>query len=861
MLTRLYRGLLFLYPAEFRDEYGRELSLVFADRSREERSRAGMLLVWMRAVIGILKEAPKEHYHIMIHDIRYALRLMRHDAAVTAATIAIIALAIGSSTLVFSVANGLLLRPFPYPAQDRLVAVHEYSPRDPHETNKISFPNYWDIRARTRLLQDISVYTDGDALLYKEGVAESVPVGQVSDGFFAVLGVTPILGRTFTSADDAAGSPGTVVLGEGFWQRHFGRDPRVLGQSVSTGNSQYRIVGVVTDNIVIPDRAEIWFPMRTDPKKAPRVDYFLSGIARLKPGVTAAQATAELSSLLEQIHRENPAANNHFGIRAVPLREALAGTYRQAVVMLLSAVGLLLLIACANVSNLLLVKASARLREMAVRTALGATRRRLIRQLMCESAIFGLTGGVAGVLLARAGIPALLALIPIDIPRWMDFAIDGRVLAFALALSLITTIGFGLAPAVASFHRDLANSVKQGGRSTSSGRRHKLLRNSLVVSEVALSVLLLAGAGLMTRSLLALKTQALGYEPQNVLKVDIDYSQKRYPDGAPSRALIQHLRQEISTVAGVLSVAFTTGAPLDNHWGRIYTIEGQPVPLQDMPSVNHVIVAPGYFQTLGIPLLRGRDFAESDFDAPHIVIVTQSFARQHWPDGGALGKRVRFGSPANNEPWHTIVGVVADNRHGELKGEDKPTVYLPYSKDFTPNAILIRGSGEPLRMADAVKARIAGIDKGIAVSGVLSLEQILERASWRDRFFTVLLGVFAGMALLLAVVGLYAVLSYTVNLHLHEIGIRMALGASAANVRSMVMRNGMTLTATGLGLGVAAGLLLTRLLKSQLYQVSPLDPAAYGVAIGVLATVALVAAWVPSVRATRIDPVIALRQE
>ncbi len=861
MLTRLYRGLLFLYPSEFRDEYGRELCLVLTDRSREERSWVGLLLVWLRAVLGILTEAPKEHYHIMINDIRYALRLMRHDAAVTAATIAILALAIGSTTLVFSVANGLLLRPFPYPAQDRLVAVNEYSPRDPRETSKISFPNYWDIRARMRLLDEIAVYTDGDVLLYTDGAAESVPSSYVSDGFFSVLGVRPVLGRTFTRDDCAPGGSRTVVLGEGFWERRYGRDPRVLGQIVDTGNTPHTIIGVVPDNVVIPDRAEVWFPLRTDPKKAPRVDYYLSGVARMKPAVTAAQATAELSSLLDQIHRENPAANNHYGIRAMPLREALAGTYRQAVVLLLSAVGLLLLIACANVSNLLLVKASARLREMALRTALGATRQRLIRQLLCESAIFGLAGGVCGVLLARAGIPALLALIPIDIPRWMDFSIDDRVLVFALGLSLLTTIGFGMAPAIASFNRDLASSVKQGGRSTSSGRRHKLLRNALVVSEVALSVLLLAGAGLMARSLLVLKTQALGYDPQNVLKADIDYSLKRYPDGAPARALIQHLRQEISTVPGVVSVAFTSGAPLDNHWGRIYTIEGRPVALQDMPFVNHVIVTPGYFHTLGISLLRGRDLTEADFDAPHVVIVTQSFERQYWPDGSALGKRIRFGAPANNEPWHTIVGVVADNHHGLLKGEDKATVYLPYSRDFMPNSILIRASGDPLRLADAVKGRITKIDKGIAVSGVLSLEQIVARASWRDRFFTVLLGVFAAMALVLAVVGLYAVLSYSVNLHLHEIGIRMALGASAASVRAMVMRNGLTLTATGLTAGIAAALLLTRLLKTQLYHVSPLDPATYAFTACVLLVVALAAALIPSVRATRIDPVIALRQE
>ena len=857
---RLFRGLLFLYPAEFRDEYGRELCLAFADRRREERSRLGLVRMWLSAAAGIFQEAPKEHCHMIIQDIRYTFRMMRQDAAITTAAIVILALGIGSATLVFSLANGLLLRPLAFADQQRIVAVCEYSPIDPNEATQISYPNYADMRARTQLLQDIAVYAGGAISIYDDRGAERVPVGQVSDGFFAVLGVSPVLGRTFTRTEYTAGGPRVALLSEGLWQRRYGRDPHVLGQTINTGNARATIIGVMPASLTLPDRAELWLPLRLNPAQVPRTDYFLHSLARLKPGVSIDQATEELRAMLDQIHRDNPAANNHWNIHAVPLREYLAGNYRQAVTTLLGAVGLLLLIACANVSNLLLVKASARRREMAVRTALGATRRRLIRQLISESAIFGLMGGACGVLLAWAGIPALLSLVPIDIPRWMNFSIDGRVLGFALALSLITSFGFGLAPAFGSFTRDLSAAVKQGGRGGSADSRQKFVRNGLVVLEVALSVTLLAGAGLMVRSFLALRSQNLGYRPEHVLSLQISYPAKRYADGPAARDMIRHVSQELSSLPGMVSVAFTTGVPMNDGWGRIYTIEGRPVRLEDMPPVNHVVIGPNYFRTLGISLLEGRDISESDFDTP-VLIVTESFARRYWAAGGALGKRVRFGPPAANEPWNQIVGIVADNRHGQFKGQHRDTVYLAYNSNVTPGAIVMRTSGDPVQAAKSVTARIAQVDRNIAVSHVYSLEQILDRVSWQDRFFTVLFGVFAALALTLAAVGLYGLLAYSVTLQTHEIGIRMALGASAAQVRGAIVRNGMLLAGIGLAVGMVAASGLTRLLQTQLFQVSPRDPVTYIAAPAVLALVALAAALLPARRATRVDPVIALRHE
>jgi putative ABC transport system permease protein len=652
-----------------------------------------------------------------------------------------------------------------------------------------------------------------------------------------------------------------VILSEELWARRYARDPQIVGTSIAFGNGKRTVIGVMPAGFHFPERTELWVPLQNDPARTPRTDYFLSALARLKPGVTAAQASSEMEAMLEQIHRENPAANNNWRARVTPLRTFEAANYRKQVVALLVAVTLLLLIACANVSNLLLVKASARSREMAVRTAMGASRRRLIRQLASESVLLGLTGGALGTGLAYLGIPTLTSLIPVDLPRWMNFTPDSRVLLFTLGVSLLTSLAFGLAPAFGSSGVDLTQALKDGGRAGSSGLRQKLLRNGLVVGELALSVILLAGAGLTVRSFLALRAQNLGYNPQHVLSLQMAYPAARYPDGPKAHAMIQRLAEEISAAPGIASAAFSSGVPLHDGWSRTYTIEGRPRDLKDMPFVNHVVVSPGYFRTLGIPLLEGRDFTETDFDQPHILIVTKSFERENWPGESAVGKHLRFGPPKNNEPWHTIVGIVADNRHEQLKTGGRQNVYLPYSAGLTPSSLLARASGDPAKIVSAIRARIGGFDHDIAISHVFTLPQLIERASWQDRFLAVLFMAFAILALTLAAVGLYAALSYTVSLHTREIGIRMALGASAASVQRMMMRQAVTLAVAGLGIGIGCALGLTRLLRSQLFEISPTDPLTYMVAPMVLMSVAVLAAFAPARRATRVDPVIVLRWE
>lgn len=858
---RLYQALLRLYPAEFRDEYGRELCLVLRDRYRQQRSALGVLLVWLHAAWGIAKEVPREHWHMILQDLKYAIRILRKDALVTAAAIAILALGIGSTTLVFSVGNGLLVRPLPYAEPGRLVAVQEYRRADPSPGGNVAFPNYHDLRARTRLLADLGVYTEGTSVLRGDGEAEQVPAAEMSDGVFPVLGVAPVTGRWFSREETGRNGPRVVVLSHRLWHGRYGGDPNILGRTLRLGTNAYRVIGIMPAGFHFPQRAELWTPLQLDPATAPRTDYFLEAVGRLKPGVTAAQATAEMESLIAQINRQHPVADGGNSARAVPLRDAVAGHYREALAALLAAVALLLLIACANVGNLLLAKASARRREMTVRTALGATRRRLVRQLVAESLILGTAGGAAGLALAYLSVPALLALIPVELPRWMDFSVDYRVVTFTLAISILTSLAFGTVPAFV-VSRDVAPGLTEASRGRTASARQHFLRNGLVIGEVALSLVLLAGAGLMVRSFLALRTQPLGYQPENVVTMQISASATQYPPGLPSRELLRRLTTEVESLPGVVSTAFASGVPLAGVWGRGLTVEGHPVlALKDTPSIFYVVTTPGYFRTLGIPLRRGRDFTEQDYDSPRVTIVDESLARRYWPRESALGKRVRFGPPQDANPWHTIVGVAGDARHEAIKGGGRWAVYVPWQSRYSPDDLLVRGSTKPAPLAQVVKARITGVDRNIVVSRVLTLEQVVDRASWQDRFFAVLFAIFAALATVLAAAGLYAVLAYTVSLRTQEIGIRMALGASASQVRAMVMRHGLALAVAGLLLGVLAASAVTRLLKSQLYRTSPLDPGTYIAVVLLMLLVAGSATLLPSRRATRVDPMVALRQE
>jgi len=864
-MVRLYRSLLILYPAEFRDEYGRELCLALADRCCAQRSRVGVLMVWIHAAFGVLAEAPREHYHVMLQDIRHALRVMWKDASISAAAIAILALGIGSTTTVFSLVNGILVRPLPYPEPDRLVAVAEFNSGGEFG-NAVAFPNYQDIRARTRLLQEIGLYSESEATIRGEGNAEQVPTAYVTDGVFSVLGVKPILGTLVSREQDVPNGPPVVVIGQDLWQRRYGGNRNIIGKTLDIRNLRRTVIGVMPSSFRFPERAEIWIPLQLDPRShdggATRTDHWLQAVARLQPGVSVEQATGELQSLMQKINEENPTTSYGNSAHAISFRSYIAGNYRRAVITLLCAVGFLLLIACANITNLLLAKASVRTREMALRAALGASRTRLVRQLITESILLGLIGAVAGIILSVAGLRLLLALIPIDLPMWMTFSTDWRVLGFALAVSLLTSLIFGVAPAFGASRVDLTGALKEGGRAGTASRGRHFLRNGLVVAEVALSLILLVGAGLMVRSFLALRTQSLGFNVERVLTLDFGTPGKRYPQGPKTRALLEQIRHELASLPGVSLIAFASGAPLESSWGRSLTVEGAPfLPLKDAPMINHTVVTPGYFRALDIPIVEGRNFTDSDWDHRFVTIVDQSLAKRYWPNQSAIGKRVRFGPPEENEPWHTVIGVAGDVLNQQLNFAGRWNIYIPASADYSVSNIILRTAQDPATLANAVRARISSIDRDIAVSEILSLSQIVDRSAWRERFVSVLFGVFSVLALVLAAVGLYGVLAYTVSLRTHEIGIRMALGASAREVQGMVLRQGLALALVGLVSGTLAALALTRLLATQLYRVSPTDPGTFLTVVTVLIGVSAIAAFIPARRATQVEPVVALREE
>ncbi len=861
---RAYRGLMFLYPAEFRGEYARELCLAFDDRCRSARSTFDLFAIWIHSALGVFTDAPKEHFHVIIQDLRHALRIMRKDSVVTLAAIAILALGIGSITIVFSLANGLLVRPLPYPHSDRIVAVQEFNPTQGEDSCcEVSFPDYQDLRARTRVLDDVAIYQERLATIRGDGDAERVPAANSTDGLFRILGVAPILGRTYTREEDTENGPKVVVIGEDLWRRRYAADPNIIGRVIDVARTRTEVIGVMPSSFRFPNLAIAWLPFQFSVKNSPRTDRGAVGIARLKPGMRIEQADSELESMMEQVNREDPVTSYGNTARAIPIREVLAGSYRLEVITLLGAVGFLLLIACANITNLLLVKATARSREMAVRTALGATRTRLVRQLITESILLGVIGGGAGLALTYAGLPALLRLIPIDLPAWMNFSVDSSVLIFVTGLSLLTSIFFGIAPAFGISRVDTSAALRDSTRGATSGRGRRILRNALVVGEVALSFVLLAGAGLMIRSFLALRHQSLGYDTEHALTMYMAVPSGRYPEGPKSSVLNQVVHDQLASLPGVSAVAFASGIPLETAWGRSLTVEGFPIlALKDAPLINHTVITADYFCALGIPIINGRVFSEGDYNNPLVTIVDERLAKNYWPNASAVGKRIRFGPPEDNEPWHIVVGVVAAVKNQQLADSPRWDVYIPYSKNSgAGDGILIRTSGDPTQLISAARERIKAIDPDIALSSVYTMQQILDRTSWRERFFTVLFAVFAALAMLLVAVGLYGVLAYTVSLRTGEIGIRIALGASAARVQIMILKQGLALVVSGLAIGAFAAIALTRLLASELFAVKSTDPFTFTAVAILLSIVALAACWLPARRVMRLDPIVCLRTE
>ena len=809
----------------------------------------------------------------LTQDIRYAVRMLLKNPGFTFVALIAVALGIGANSAMFSVINAVLLRPLPYHEPDRLVTIWEESPqRDLYEI-PVSLADFNDWVAQNHVFEHISAYTFTNLNLSGAGEPARLLTIRSSANLFSLVGAAPLLGRPFLPEDDREGANRVVILSQALWQSRFGSDSGIVGQSLTLNNQSYTVVGVMPADFQFPvgfgylgkvlnDPIDLYVPIAATSKETGRGSYAFFSMGRLKPGVTIEQARAEMTTIESQIEQQYPGSNTGIGISLIPTHEQTVKEIRPALLVLLGAVAFLLLIACTNIANILLARAASRQKEIAIRTALGASRLRVLRLLLTESVILSLVGGSLGLLLALWGTDALMALAPDNIPRMNEVGVDTRVFGFTLAISLLTGIVFGLIPALHASKPDLNETLKEGSRGSTGGGAGKRIRSGLVAVEVALSLVLLIGAGLMIKSFLRLQQTSLGFNPDNVLAVSVSLSRTKYPEGHQQVAFFQAALERLQLLNGVQSAATTSGLPLTlSVSGSDFRIEGRPEPEPGKEMIiNTRSVSPGYFRTLGISMIKGRDFSDTDkSDAPKAAIINNDLARIYFSGEDPIGKRITFDE---GESWLSIVGMIEDVKQLGLDSTAKPEVYFPYLQAPERSvSIVVRTTSSPLSMVAVMRSQIQEIDKDLPIAEVKTMRQLLSESISGRRFNMLLLTVFATLALVLAAVGIYGVMSYSVSQRTHEIGIRMALGARTSEVLRLVVGQGMVLTAAGLGAGVIASLFLTRLMESMLFGVTATDPITFLAVSVLLAGVALAACFVPARRAAKVDPMVALRYE
>jgi putative ABC transport system permease protein len=809
----------------------------------------------------------------ILKDSRYAIRQLLKHRAFSLIAILALALGIGANTAIFSVVNAVLLRPLAYPAPEQLVSLWGTNPLNDIPKESASYPDYADWRAQAQSFQAMGGFAQTTPILTGgEGEPERLPGAYVMGDFFTALGVEPALGRKFVAEENETGKNRVVILSHALWQRRFGADPKIIGQQIVIGGNPHTVVGILSANFQDPvpgatKTVQLWLPLAaSDQMRQSRRSDFLNVIARLKRGVNLEAARAEMKGIAVRLEKQYPDTNTQWGVIVQPLHETLTGDVRPALIILLSAVAFLLLIACANVANLLLARASSRQREIAIRAALGASRGRVVRQLLTENVVLSLCGGGLGLLFAWWGIQALLALSPGNIPRLGSISIDRDVLFFTLGVSLVTGVLFGLVPAFTASRPDLSNTLKEGGRSAAESAGGRRLRSALAVAEIALSLVLLVGAGLLIRSFLRLQEVRPGFNPQHLLCVDLSLPSAKYKEDQQSVNFFDQLLGALAQQPGIQSAAVSEGLPLGGGAGFIaFSIEGRLLSRTDRtPDAETRVVSPDYFRTLQIPLRSGRFLNERDVTgAPDAVVVSETLVKKYFPGQDPIGKRLTFGDPqAKDAEWYTVVGVVGDVRGVSLNEEPYGQLYTSYRQ--TPRRALtltVQTAGEPNTMLGTVREKIWALDRQQPLYNVRTAEQVLEKSIARPRFNMLLITILASVALVLAAVGIYGVISYSVTQRTHEIGVRMALGASAADVLKLVVGQGMLLAGMGVGLGLLAAFAVTRIMTTLLFGVTATDPLTYfGLAL-LLGIIAFLACYIPARRATKVNPVTALRAE
>jgi putative ABC transport system permease protein len=803
-------------------------------------------------------------------DLRYGARMLAKGPGFTAVAVIALALGVGANTAIFSVVNAVLIRSLPYRDADKLVVVWEKSRKN--DQNVVNPANFMDWSEQNNVFTEMAATFDRNAVIVGDGEPEEVPSQFATTNLFSMLGVDPILGRTFTPEDSKPDQPRVVVLSYGLWQRRFGGDPKIIGRKLNINRADAVVIGVmpagfqwhIKKGSLTAKTAELWSPWVITNEMRTRRGRFMTVAARIKPDVTLEQAKAEMNVIGARLEQQYNDFNAEWGVNVVPLRTQFTGELRPALLVLLGAVGLVLLIACANVANLLLSRAAARQKEIAVRAAIGAARGRIVRQLLTESVLLAAMGGAAGLLLALWGTELLVSLSPRELADLQQVRISAPVLGFTLAVSLLTGIIFGIAPAFEATRLNLHESLKEGGKNIGGGTRSHRLRSAFVITEIALALVLLVGAGLLVRSFSRLQSVDPGFNAKNVLTMRISLPLRKYDSDRKRIDFFRQAAEQIRALPGVEAAGATNYLPFAGpHSGTLVEIEGRPkLPPGQELGTGACVTDVNYFGAMQIPLKSGRLFTEQEAtEMRHVVVINEAFARKNFPGEDPLGKRVTIYMKDENVPTE-IIGIVGDHKHMGLDSEIEPMSYWPHPEQAFPfMTFVIRTQGDPASIAPAARSVIQTLDGEQPVADMRTMESLLADSVARARFNTLLLSIFGVVALILAAVGIYGVMSYAVTQRTHEMGLRMALGAQTSHVLALVVRQGMTMAVAGVVIGLGAAFALTRLLASLLYGVGATDPLTFLVISLLLASIALLACYLPARRATRVDPMVALRYE